>query len=289
MSRVNVTPRLRPNRPVGASAGIAGRPGHGSDNIPAGIRCRPCAAPPSMTAGSWAPRRTPSPSSIAGSGSEPDPVTLPHDAMIGAERSPSGHGATAYFPSGTWEYRKSFDVSSDDAGTAVFLEFDGVYRDAGRAGQRHAGGPPAWWLLGFRRPDRPPAALRRDQRSHGRCACPRRQPVVLGGRYLPQCLVASGRTAPPGVRWPAGRHARDRRRRGGGGGQRGRAEPVDHSVQRSAPAGGAPLGRYVRRRGRSARDDGTGGRPHGPTTPLRRRGRTDGVPTIRISTPAGRS
>ncbi len=68
---------------------------------------------------------------VAGSGSEPDPVTLPHDAMIGAERSPSGHGATAYFPSGTWEYRKSFDVSSDDAGTAVFLEFDGVYRDGG--------------------------------------------------------------------------------------------------------------------------------------------------------------
>ncbi len=66
---------------------------------------------------------------IAGSGSEPEPVTLPHDAMIGAERSPSGHGATAYFPSGTWEYRKSFEVSADDAGSAVFLEFDGVYRD----------------------------------------------------------------------------------------------------------------------------------------------------------------
>ena len=66
---------------------------------------------------------------ITGSGSEPVPVTLPHDAMIGAERSPSGHGATAYFPSGTWEYRKSFEVSPDDAGSAVFLEFDGVYRD----------------------------------------------------------------------------------------------------------------------------------------------------------------
>jgi beta-galactosidase len=66
---------------------------------------------------------------IAGSGSEPEPVTLPHDAMIGAERSPSGHGATAYFPGGTWEYRKSFEPSSDDAGSAVFLEFDGIYRD----------------------------------------------------------------------------------------------------------------------------------------------------------------
>src|ERR1700722_5838360 len=66
---------------------------------------------------------------IAGSGSEPEPVTLPHDAMIGAERSPSGHGATAYFPSGTWEYCKSFEPPSDDAGCAVFLEFDGIYRD----------------------------------------------------------------------------------------------------------------------------------------------------------------
>ena len=67
---------------------------------------------------------------IAGGGSEPIPVTLPHDALIGAERSPSGHAATAYFPSGTWEYKKSFELSPDDAGSAVILEFEGVYRDA---------------------------------------------------------------------------------------------------------------------------------------------------------------
>ncbi len=67
---------------------------------------------------------------IAGGGSEPIPVTLPHDALIGAERSASGHAATAYFPSGTWEYRKSFELSPDDAGSAVILEFEGVYRDA---------------------------------------------------------------------------------------------------------------------------------------------------------------
>ncbi len=66
---------------------------------------------------------------IAGSGSEPEPVTLPHDAMIRADRSPSGHGATAYFPSGTWEYRKSFTPPPDEAESAVFLQFDGVYRD----------------------------------------------------------------------------------------------------------------------------------------------------------------
>jgi len=67
---------------------------------------------------------------IAGAGGEPQLVTLPHDATIGAERSPSGHAATAYFPSGTWEYKKTFELSHDDRGSAVFLEFEGVYRDA---------------------------------------------------------------------------------------------------------------------------------------------------------------
>ena len=67
---------------------------------------------------------------IAGAGSAPLQVTLPHDAMIGTERSPAGHAATAYFPSGNWEYKKSFELSPDEAGSAVFLEFDGVYRDA---------------------------------------------------------------------------------------------------------------------------------------------------------------
>ena len=67
---------------------------------------------------------------ISGSGSEPTAVRLPHDALIGAERSASGHAATAYFPSGTWEYKKSFELSPDDAGSAVILEFEGVYRDA---------------------------------------------------------------------------------------------------------------------------------------------------------------
>ena len=67
---------------------------------------------------------------IAGAGSAPLRVTLPHDAMIAAERSAAGRGATAYFPSGSWEYKKSFELPPGDAGSAVFLEFDGVYRDA---------------------------------------------------------------------------------------------------------------------------------------------------------------
>ena len=67
---------------------------------------------------------------IAGSGSEPAQVTLPHDAMIGTERSGAGHAATAYFPSGNWEYKKSFEPGPDAEGGALFLEFEGVYRDA---------------------------------------------------------------------------------------------------------------------------------------------------------------
>lgn len=66
---------------------------------------------------------------IAGSGSEPAQVTLPHDAMIGTERSGAGHAATAYFPSGNWEYKKSFEPGPDAEGGALFLEFEGVYRD----------------------------------------------------------------------------------------------------------------------------------------------------------------
>jgi beta-galactosidase len=67
---------------------------------------------------------------IAGSGSEPIQVTLPHDAQIGTERSPAGRPAAAYFPSGSWEYKKSFELPSSDEGSSVFFEFEGVYRDA---------------------------------------------------------------------------------------------------------------------------------------------------------------
>ena len=39
---------------------------------------------------------------LAGTASEPVPVTLPHDAMIGTERSPDAGPATGYFPGGAW-------------------------------------------------------------------------------------------------------------------------------------------------------------------------------------------
>jgi beta-galactosidase len=63
-------------------------------------------------------------------------VTLPHDAMIGQERAAPdsetlmGGGAGAYFPGGAFEYRKTFSVPEEYRGRRVFLEFEGVYRDA---------------------------------------------------------------------------------------------------------------------------------------------------------------
>ena len=58
------------------------------------------------------------------------PVLLPHDVMIGSARSPSEGPGNAYFPGGTWEYQKKFVVPEQDRGKRVFLEFEGVYRDA---------------------------------------------------------------------------------------------------------------------------------------------------------------
>lgn len=63
-------------------------------------------------------------------------VTLPHDAMIGQERAaPDGRavgdgGASGYFPGGAFEYRKTFPVPEDYRGRRIFVEFEGVYRDA---------------------------------------------------------------------------------------------------------------------------------------------------------------
>src|SRR5205823_1348548 len=66
---------------------------------------------------------------LSGEAAEWAPVTLPHDAMIGTERSPAAAGANAYFPGGVWEYQKRFELPADSSSTTV-LEFEGVYRDA---------------------------------------------------------------------------------------------------------------------------------------------------------------
>ena len=59
-----------------------------------------------------------------------NPVRLPHDAMIGSVRNPSEGPGNAYFPGGTWEYQKKFVAPEQDRGKRLFLEFEGVYRDA---------------------------------------------------------------------------------------------------------------------------------------------------------------
>ncbi|WP_235480813.1 glycoside hydrolase family 2 TIM barrel-domain containing protein [Agromyces sp. Leaf222] len=59
-------------------------------------------------------------------------VTLPHDALIGAERradAPRGE-TSGYFQGGAFEYRKTFHADAELRGSRILLEFDGVYRDA---------------------------------------------------------------------------------------------------------------------------------------------------------------
>src|SRR5207245_1236548 len=58
-------------------------------------------------------------------------VTLPHDALIGAERRadvPRGE-TSGYFPGGAFEYKKTFRADAELRGNEILLEFDGVYRD----------------------------------------------------------------------------------------------------------------------------------------------------------------
>jgi len=72
-------------------------------------------------------------------------VVLPHDALIHEARDPDGDHAVAFFPAGTYQYRKVFTASADLEGRRVVLEFEGVYRDAmvyingAFAGQRPSG------------------------------------------------------------------------------------------------------------------------------------------------------
>ena len=75
-------------------------------------------------------------SELSGAAAPYQPVTLPHDALIGQDRyPPGGHaqsdgGAGVYFPGGAFEYRKTFSVPEGRRGRRILLEFEGVYRDA---------------------------------------------------------------------------------------------------------------------------------------------------------------
>ena len=67
-----------------------------------------------------------------GDSATPTPVTLPHDALRDADRSPDvpGKGAGAYYPPGAYTYLKTFDAPADWADRAVRLEFQGAFRHA---------------------------------------------------------------------------------------------------------------------------------------------------------------
>jgi len=57
-------------------------------------------------------------------------VTLPHDAMLALERSPSHGQGSGYFAGGAVEYRKIFQVPLEWRSRRVTLQLQGVYRDA---------------------------------------------------------------------------------------------------------------------------------------------------------------
>ncbi|HSA52138.1 MAG TPA: glycoside hydrolase family 2, partial [Yinghuangia sp.] len=82
----------------------------------------------------WAVRPKVNPFAELSGASVPfEPVTLPHDAVIGQQRSAAqggDRGAGAYFPGGTFEYRKTFAVPEEYRGRRILIEFEGVYRDA---------------------------------------------------------------------------------------------------------------------------------------------------------------
>ena len=58
-------------------------------------------------------------------------VTLPHDAMIEEKRSAQfSDGGHAYFPGGIYIYEKRFLAPKEWENKEVFLELEGVYRNA---------------------------------------------------------------------------------------------------------------------------------------------------------------
>lgn len=60
----------------------------------------------------------------------PTPVSLPHDAVIGTERKdfPIG-GGTGFYESENIHYTKTFNLTAEDSGKVVWLEFEGVYQN----------------------------------------------------------------------------------------------------------------------------------------------------------------
>jgi beta-galactosidase len=79
----------------------------------------------------WQVREQVSPfTELSGSVAPYTGVRLPHDAMLGRDRSPGLTPATAYFPGGVYQYRKTFTRPEHPDGGRAIVEFEGVYRNA---------------------------------------------------------------------------------------------------------------------------------------------------------------
>ena len=61
-----------------------------------------------------------------------EPVQLPHDAMIYRKRTAQAEGScnSGYYPAGSCEYKKKFNVPADGKEKRMMLEFEGVYSQA---------------------------------------------------------------------------------------------------------------------------------------------------------------
>lgn len=57
-------------------------------------------------------------------------LDLPHDWAVEGEFSPDANMSHGYLPCGVAWYRKSFEIPAKDASSKLFLEFDGIFRDA---------------------------------------------------------------------------------------------------------------------------------------------------------------
>ena len=65
-----------------------------------------------------------------GNNTAPEPVNLPHDAMLHETRIPmlEGGETSGYFPGGKYSYEKTFVADQQLSGKTVLLEFEGVYQ-----------------------------------------------------------------------------------------------------------------------------------------------------------------
>ena len=152
-------------------------------------------------------------------------MTLPHDAMIRSDRSPSAVARRRDI---------SPPVRGSTAGASTRRPRVGRHgrapvrgRIPRRRGQRERCGRHASpvRLLDLPRTDRSPASFGCRERDRGVGSSRRRLSLVHRRRDLPQRLAAPIRLRPPRTRPRRGTHTRGRRWRGRGHGRGGRAQP----------------------------------------------------------------